>query len=124
MSRGWNLQLDPGAYAKAMLVRYFTATVTRANAPKYYTFFRNTLTPELERIPGHRGALVLSADDESDPVDITVLTFWESQEAIRKFAGDTPRRAVVEPEARELLASFSEVVSQHVVEVDTLQRGL
>lgn len=107
-----------------MFVRHFTATVTRANAPKYYTFFRNTLTPELERIPGHRGAIVLSDDNGNDPVDITVLTFWESEEAIRLFAGDTPNRAVVEPEARELLASFNEVISQHVVEVDTLQQVL
>lgn len=104
-----------------MLVRYFTATVARANAPKYYTFFRNTLTPELERIPGHRGALVLSNADASDPIEITVLTFWESNEAVRRFAGDTPNRAVVEPEARALLASFNETVTQHVVEVDTLQ---
>lgn len=105
-----------------MLVRYFTAAVSRANAPKYYTFFRNTLTPQLERIPGHRGALVLSNDDDTDPVEITVLTFWESEEAIRRFAGDTPSRAVVEPEARELLASFNQIITQHVVEVDTLQR--
>jgi heme-degrading monooxygenase HmoA len=105
-----------------MLVRYFTATVSRANAPKYYTFFRNTLTPELERIPGHRGALVLSTDDNSDPIEITVLTFWESSDAIRRFGGDTPNRAVVEPEARALLESFDEIVTQHIVEVDTLQR--
>ncbi len=107
-----------------MFVRRFTASVTRENAPRYYTFFRNTLTPELERIPGHRGALVLSRDNGDDPIDITVLTFWESEEAIRRFAGDTPNRAVVEPEARELLASFSDVISQHVVEVDTLQQVL
>jgi heme-degrading monooxygenase HmoA len=105
-----------------MFVRYFTATVARANAPKYYTFFRNTLTPELERIPGHRGALVLSTDDNGDPIEITVLTFWESIEAIRRFAGDAPNRAVVEPEARAILESFNEIVTQHVVEVDTLQR--
>jgi heme-degrading monooxygenase HmoA len=105
-----------------MIVRYFTATVARANAPKYYTFFRNTLTPELERIPGHRGALVLSNGDSVDPIEITVLTFWESIEAVRRFAGDTPNRAVVEPEARALLESFNEIVTQHNVEVDTLSR--
>jgi heme-degrading monooxygenase HmoA len=105
-----------------MLVRYFTATVARANAPKYYTYFRNTLTPELERIRGHRGALVLSNDDDGDPVEITVLTFWESIDDIRRFAGDTPNRAVVEPEARAILESFNKIVTRHVVEVDTLQR--
>lgn len=104
-----------------MLVRHFTATVARANAPQYYTFFRNTLTPELERIPGHRGALVLSRDDGDEPIAITVLTFWESEESIRRFAGDTPKQAVVEPEARALLASFDETIAQFVVEVDTLQ---
>ncbi len=107
-----------------MLVRHFTATVMRADAPKYYTFFRNTLTPELERIPGHRGALVLSRDNGSDPVELTVLTFWESEESIRRFAGDTPNRAVVEPEARAILDSFDENIGQFVVEVDTLQQAL
>ena len=107
-----------------MLVRHFTATVTRADAPKYYTFFRNTLTPELERIPGHRGALVLSRDDGGEPVELVVLTFWESEESIRRFAGDTPNRAVVEPEARAILESFDENIGQFVVEVDTLQQVL
>ncbi len=101
-----------------MIVRRFTAIVTKENAPKYYAFFRDTLTPELKKIEGHAGAIVLS-ESNRDTVDITVLTFWESLEAIRRFAGETPNVAVVEPEARALLRSYNEEVSQHVVEVDT-----
>ncbi|HUN29648.1 MAG TPA: hypothetical protein VMV65_07560 [Alphaproteobacteria bacterium] len=101
-----------------MLVRRFTATASATNAPKYYTFFRDALTPQLKRIPGHRGALVLSREDAGN-VAITVLTFWESAEAIRAFAGDAPNVAIVEPEARAILASFDDRVEQFVVEVDT-----
>lgn len=100
-----------------MIVRHFTAEATAANARKYYEFFENSLTPQLEAIPGYRGALVLSRDDE--PVSITVLTFWESDEAIRRFAGDDPARAVIEPEARTILSSFSDRVRRLVVELDT-----
>jgi heme-degrading monooxygenase HmoA len=99
-----------------MLARYFTATVSRANAPKYYAFFRDTLTPQLKTIPGHRGALVMS-HAKGDTVELLVLTFWESADAIRRFAGDTPDLAVVEPEARELLTSFDERITTYTVEL-------
>ncbi len=101
-----------------MLVRNFKARATPANAPKYYAFFRDTLAPQLRQIPGHRGALVLS-EANGPAVSITVFTFWESIESIRAFAGDTPNKAVVEPEARAILASFDDDVEQLVVELDT-----
>lgn len=104
-----------------MLIRHFTATASPANAPRYYAFFRDTLTPQLMQIPGHRGALVQSRPS-ADMVEIFVLTFWESAEAIARFAGDTPDRAVVEPEARELLASFDERIVTYTLEVDSVLR--
>ena len=100
-----------------MLVRRFKARATAANAPRYYAFFRDTLTPQLKRIPGHRGALVLSRAGDAI-VEITVLTFWESVESIRSFAGDAPDTAVVEPEARAILASFDDEVAHLTVELD------
>ncbi|HTV93022.1 MAG TPA: antibiotic biosynthesis monooxygenase [Verrucomicrobiae bacterium] len=100
-----------------MLVRRFTARATAANAPRYYAFFRDTLAPQLRQIPGHGGALVLSHSDGSD-VNITVLTFWDSRESIRAFAGDAPNKAVVEPEARGILTAFDDQIEQLTVELD------
>jgi heme-degrading monooxygenase HmoA len=101
-----------------MLVRHFTATVSPANAPRYYAFFRDTLTPQLKQIPGHRGALVMS-HGSGDTTNILVLTFWDSAEAIARFAGDTPDLAVVEPQAQALLSSFDETIVTYTVELDT-----
>jgi heme-degrading monooxygenase HmoA len=100
----------------AMLVRRFSARATAEKAAKYYAFFRDTLTPALRQIPGHHGALVLSRAGE--PVEITVLTFWDSLESIAAFAGDVPNKAVVEPEARAILASFNDEIEQFTVELD------
>jgi hypothetical protein len=61
--------------------------------------------------------LVLSADNDT-AIDITVLTFWESIESIRAFAGDAPNTSVVEPEARAILASFDDEIEQLTVELD------
>ncbi len=108
------MHADKGA---GMLVRRFTARATAANAPRYYAFFRDELTPQLKQISGHRGALVLSQTGNAN-VEITVLTFWESAESIRAFAGDVPNKAVVEPEARALLASFDDEIEQLTVELD------
>jgi len=103
-----------------MIVRRFTARASAENAKAYYTFFHGTLAPQLRNIPGHRGALVLSRETRRGDVRITVLTFWESMDAITRFAGDKPARAVVEPEARALLDEFDGDVTHHAVEVNTL----
>lgn len=104
-----------------MIVRRFRAKATKANAKAYAVFFRDVLTPQLRQIPGHRGALVLS-EERAKNTRIIVLTFWDSMESIRAFAGDAVNYAVVEPEALALLSSYELEVTHHNLEVDTLGR--
>ena len=85
-----------------MISRSFKARATGDGARAYAAFFTTTLVPKLARIEGHLGALLLTRPD-GGRMDITVLTFWESMDAVARFAGDSPDRAVVEPEARVLL---------------------
>lgn len=47
-----------------------------------------------------------------------VLTFWDSLEAVRGFAGEDIGRAVVEPEAEAALRRFDEVVWHYEVMED------
>lgn len=83
---------------------------TPAGADAYQRHVTVRVFPELKKIPGHQGAQVLRREQE-----FLVITFWESMEAIRKFAGPDPERAVVEPEARAVLAEFDERVSHYEV---------
>ena len=86
----------------------------RAGTPKdadaYQRHVTSRVLPELKGIPGHRSAQVLRRGEE-----FLVITFWESMDAIRRFAGEDPERAVVEPEARAVLAEFDDVVRHYEV---------
>ena len=88
-------------------------------AEAYLRFFADTLVPELGKIEGHRGAQVL-VRPVADQVEITVLTFWDSMQAVARFAGASPEQAVVEPEARALI----DAVDVTVVDFDTEVRHL
>ena len=101
-----------------MIARRFIAHATLPNARAYAAFFENELVPKLRTIAGHRGALVLT-EPQDETVRITVLTFWESMDAVACFASSTPGRAVVEPEARRLFRTFEERVDHLDVVVDT-----
>jgi heme-degrading monooxygenase HmoA len=103
-----------------MIARTWTARATRAGAEAYAAFFEGTIVPQLERLEGQRGALLLTRDSiEPGATEVTVLTFWDSFDAIAAFAGSSLERAVVEPEARALLTSFDEAVRHHDVTVDS-----
>ena len=76
-----------------MVVRRWHATA--ANEKRYVTHFRRRVMPELRRLAGYRGALVLRRRVEA-AVEIEVLTFWVSMASFHRFAGDNTDRAVEE----------------------------
>ena len=97
-----------------MIVRSWRARASREKAPLYVEHARSQVFPEIAAIPGHAGALVLRRDTGGD-VEIVVLTVWSSMQAIAAFAGDTPERAVVEPEAQAMLLDYDRMVQHYEV---------
>lgn len=100
-----------------MIVRTWRARATPTNARLYVAFFHRHLRPKLTAFAGHKGALVLTRADEV-VVEITVLTMWDSFDAIAAFAPDVDK-AVVEDDAKHLLLSFDPVVQHHHCALDT-----
>ena len=96
-----------------MIARTWTARATGDNVRAYVAFFEGVLVPGLRAISGHLGAIVTTRDGH-----IAVTTFWDSMDAIRRFA-DPIDVAVVEPEARAVLDSFDERVHHADVAIDT-----
>ena len=88
-----------------MIARVWSGTASETNATAYLAHLRERTFPELRSMAGHRGAFVLRRTEASQ-VRFTVITLWESVDAIRRFAGDDPEAAVVPAEARVLLMSF------------------
>jgi len=82
------------------------AQSTVEKADEYVRHATTKVFPVLSAIEGHRGAY-LPRHTPGATVELVVLTLWESMNAVRKFAGAEPNRAVVETDARfDLLRRF------------------
>ena len=92
-----------------MIARMWRGRATPEAARHYVTHVTGSVFPKLASIAGHRGATVLTRDSGGD-VEFLVVTYWDSMDAIREFAGPTPDVAVVEPAARAILSSFDDTV--------------
>jgi len=89
-----------------VIARIWNGRTVPGNAGAYVAHLRDHTFPALSAIPGHRGGYVLTRA-RGPIVEFTVMTLWESLDAIRRFAGDDdPEAAVVPPAAPALLASY------------------
>lgn len=90
-----------------MIARTWRGRAIAAHAPAYVRHFTANVVPELKRLPGNRGALLLQRPTGGETEFMTV-TLWESRDVIRAFAGDDISKAHVEPQARAVLSTFDE----------------
>ena len=60
--------------------------------------------------------------DSSDRVEFITLSMWESEEAIRAFAGEDIEAAVLHPEDERYLIDGESSVTHHEV-VDVVEAG-
>jgi antibiotic biosynthesis monooxygenase (ABM) superfamily enzyme len=92
--RGWTTPHDAYAYAEFLSARLLPAVATR--------------------VGGFRGGDVLQRRDGSE-VEFLVVTFFESVEDVRRFAGDRIEVPVIEPEAARLLVRGDDRVEHYEV---------
>jgi len=87
---------------------------TREKAAAYQRHVTGKVFPTLPAVAGHRGALLLRRE-ETDRIEFLAVTLWDSRESVAGFAGDDIERAVVEPEARAVLAGFDDVARHYEI---------
>jgi heme-degrading monooxygenase HmoA len=97
-----------------MISRVWTATATSGGASEYARHFNAHVLPSLASVDGYRGALLFERPTP-DAVELVVISFWTSEDAIRRFAGANIEQAVVADEARQLLRSFDDTVRHYSV---------
>ena len=88
-----------------MIVRSWTGYASLPRAADYPNHLLDSVRPRLKALPGFQGLYLLRRMREHE-VEYRVLTLWSSMEAIGAFAGLTPERAVVEPEAQAVLTRY------------------
>ena len=89
----------------------------------YVEHFQHSVLPELNQLQGFREAYILRRNQD-DGVEITVITLWESMDAIRSFAGDNVETAVVAPAAQAILLRFDTTVTHFEVVVNAGRKAL
>lgn len=105
-----------------MIARVWKGTASADRAAAYVGHLRDRTFPALTTIAGHRGAYVLQRADAA-AVQFTVITLWDSIEAIRRFAGDDAEVAVVPAEAQALLQAWEDRAVHWEVPLATLDNG-
>lgn len=97
-----------------MIARIWHGAVPAASAETYARYIEETGSREVLRAPGNRGVLVLRRVT-GPQADFVFTSFWDSLEAIRRFAGDDLDRAVYYPRDREFLVDLEPRVAHYEV---------
>jgi heme-degrading monooxygenase HmoA len=92
-----------------LIARLWEGSTRAADADTYLSYLRGTGLADYERTQGNRGVLTLRRRDR-DRADFLLLTLWESEVAIRAFAGEAPLRARFYPEDDRFLIHREEEV--------------
>ncbi|HTX75008.1 MAG TPA: antibiotic biosynthesis monooxygenase [Terracidiphilus sp.] len=85
-----------------MIARTWRGWTTRDNADAYEYFLNRAVFPQLRATEGHHGVQLLRRD-LADESEFVVINFFESMEAVKRFAGENYTEPVFEPEAKLLL---------------------
>ena len=70
-----------------MITRVWHGRTTAAMSDEYLNLMRTVAIPDYRSTPGNKGAYTLRRL-EGDTAHFLMVTFWESEDAIRAFAGD------------------------------------
>ena len=98
-----------------MIARFWHGRVRTAQADAYAAFLADRAIPDYRSIAGNLGVRILRRDAD-DAVHFATLSFWESEAAIRAFAGDDLLKAKYYPEDAGFLLEFEpQVVHYEVV---------
>jgi heme-degrading monooxygenase HmoA len=97
-----------------MIARTWRGAVRAADADRYLEYLEATGLPGYRDTPGNHGVLALRRII-GDRAEFLLVTLWDSEEAIRRFAGDDPGRAVFYPEDDRFLVDRDERVHHYEV---------
>ena len=97
-----------------MIARTWHGRVPAEKADAYHKYLLETGVKGYRSTEGNRGVHVFCRI-EDDEAHFLLLTFWDSCEAIKQFAGDDAERARYYPEDADYLLEFEPTVTHYEV---------
>src|SRR5262245_46819825 len=105
-----------------MIARIWRGATRAEDAETYLDYLHQTGLNEYRETPGNRGVLALRRVIDGR-AEFFLLTLWESEEAIRRFAGDDIGKAVFYSEDERFLIAKDEHVDHFEVVFDGLDES-
>jgi len=97
-----------------VIARLWHGAVPSAKGDAYAAYLKKTGVAECRTTPGNRGVQVLRRTVGGE-AHFLFISFWESRDAIRRFAGDDIERAHYYAEDREYLLELEPAVTHYEV---------
>lgn len=97
-----------------MIVRIWHGRVPTSKANAYRAFLNSHAIPNYRSVKGNISVHILERA-EGDVTHFITLTFWESLEAIKGFAGEDVEVAKYYPEDKDFLLEFEPTVVHYEV---------
>jgi heme-degrading monooxygenase HmoA len=101
-----------------MIARTWRGATKAKDGEAYLEYLQRTGFAEYRKTPGNRGVLGLRRI-VNDRAEFLLVSLWESEEAVRKFAGDDIEKAVFYPEDERFLVERDDRVSHYEVVYET-----
>jgi heme-degrading monooxygenase HmoA len=97
-----------------MIARIWRGTTAADRAAEYLEYLKRTGIAEYRATHGNHGvtALMRTRDGRTQ---FTLISYWDSLDAVKAFAGDQPEVAVFYPEDDDFLVDRELVVEHHDV---------
>jgi heme-degrading monooxygenase HmoA len=97
-----------------MIVRMWHGRVVTSKAQAYRQFLIERAIPDYQAVPGNISVHILERR-EGDITHFMTMTFWQSMESIKGFAGAEVERAKYYPEDEDYLLEFEPEVIHYEV---------
>ena len=105
-----------------LIAREWRGKVHKKDADEYASYLLREGVNKLAAIPGNLGVQMFRLD-EGDTVEFTVISYWPSIEAIKRYAGESYQKPHNLPKDPEYLIELPQVVRHYDVIVDSRQGG-
>jgi heme-degrading monooxygenase HmoA len=97
-----------------MIARIWHGITPATKAADYLDYLNKTGVPDYQATEGNRGVYVLRRI-EGEQAHFLTLSFWDSMQAIRNFAGVEVEKAKYYPQDSEFLLEFEPTVIHYEV---------
>jgi heme-degrading monooxygenase HmoA len=95
-----------------MIARIWTGVTRSDKGDEFYEYIKRTGVPGLTQTPGNRGVYVLRGSGDNE-AHFMMISFWDSFEDIKGFAGEDISQARLYPDDEAFLIRYDARVTHY-----------